>query len=106
MSSNAEYTGYFTIFVGRPLTTLNNSIKFCSEIVVSDFLPNIKAILYLFAPGALTLKDPEALSNNVESSVLFVILSVIVNPTLYDGVVANFSKTIVWASTVTKNPFI
>ena len=51
-----------------PPSSLNNSIKFSSSVAVNDFLASVNAILNLWAPGALTLDEPVALSFNDESS--------------------------------------
>ena len=47
----------------------------------------------LSAPGADALNEPAALSNSVVSVVLVAILSKILKPTLYDGFVEYFSRT-------------
>jgi len=69
-----------------PLLTLNNSTKFSSSVALVVFFASVKAILNLCAPGAFTFDEPVALSFIVLSSDGVTKLSVIVKPTLYDGV--------------------
>ena len=50
--------------------------------LLKDFLSKSKLIVYLSAPGAFTLNEPEALSNNDKSPELVTTDSEIVIPTL------------------------
>ena len=65
-----------------PFSTLNNSKKLESSVDDKVFFANVKSILNLWAPGALTLELPVALSFKDESSFGVTNDSVIVKPKL------------------------
>ena len=89
-----------------PSSTLNNSKKLESSVDDKVFLANVKSILNLWAPGALTFELPVALSFRVASSLEVTNDSVIVKPILYDGEFVYLSNTKVSSSHCTKKPFM
>ena len=70
------------------------------------FFVSVKVIFNLWAPGALTLEVPWALSFKLASSPGVVNASFTDKPTLYDGVFVYLSNSNEAASIFTKKPFI
>jgi hypothetical protein len=67
---------------------------------------NVSSTFNLFAPGAFSFEEPEALSNSEVSSVDDKELSVTCNPILYVGVFEYLSNRIVCSSHRTKKPLV
>ena len=96
--------------MGIPFAILIISMKFESALAatgsvdVVTFFASVRTILKRFAPGAFAFVVPVEGSRRVVSLSLVGIVSVVVNPIRYVGVLLYFSKTRVCARTNAKNP--
>ena len=106
MSPNTEYSVGLAFAWTLPLLILNSSTKFWSAVEPNVNLESVKVMFNLWAPFAFSFDEPVALSKSEVSDSGVIKFSVIVKPTLYDGVFEYLSKISLCDVLLTKCPRI